>query len=81
MTPEEVFEKFDKDDNGTIEKKEIQKMLVKQVEKRVEAIFDNPDFNPDKDNKIKKDGTIDYDKFKDCKDIALADCLSFNVID
>ena len=57
MTPEELFKKFDKNDNGTIEKKEIQKMLVKQVEARVEAIFDNPDFNPDKDNKIKKAGT------------------------
>merc|ERR1712012_560968 len=55
LTPEEIFKKFDKNGNNTIEKKEIQKLLVKQVEARVEAIFANPDFNPDKDNKIKKD--------------------------
>merc|ERR550517_1529150 len=54
MTPEEIFKKYDKNDNGTIDKSEIKKMLIKQVEDRVEAIFKNPDFNPDKDNKIKK---------------------------
>ena len=59
MTPEELFKKYDKNDNGTIDKSEIKKMLTKQVEDRVEAIFKNPDFNPDKDNKIKKAGKVD----------------------
>merc|ERR1712150_62917 len=54
-TPEALFDKINKSNDGAICVEDIRNHLIKQIDERVKAIFADKKFNPDKDGKITKE--------------------------